>query len=80
MDIGEAHLPTNKVTITSREVPVYTREGAIHAGRFDGPTRAQLNATLEGAGATVGALSIGYSFGLEYRSALAVSLSLGSSS
>ncbi|KAI0765463.1 MFS general substrate transporter [Fomes fomentarius] len=38
----------------------YAYQGAINAGRFDGPTRA-LNATLEGAGAIVGALIIGYS-------------------
>ncbi|KAI9061564.1 MFS general substrate transporter [Trametes sanguinea] len=37
----------------------YAYQGAVNAGRFDGPTRA-LNATLEGAGAIVGALMIGY--------------------
>ncbi|KAH9848983.1 MFS general substrate transporter [Lenzites betulinus] len=37
----------------------YAYQGAINANIFDGPTRA-LNATLEGAGAIVGALMIGY--------------------
>ena len=37
----------------------YAYQGAVNAKRFDGPTRA-LNATLEGAGAIVGALFIGY--------------------
>ena len=37
----------------------YAYQGAVNAARFDGPTRA-LNATLEGAGAIVGALIIGY--------------------
>ncbi|KAI0327635.1 MFS general substrate transporter [Cubamyces sp. BRFM 1775] len=37
----------------------YAYQGAVNAKRFDGPTRA-LNATLEGAGAIVGALMIGY--------------------
>lgn len=37
----------------------YAYQGAVNAARFDGPTRA-LNATLEGAGAIVGALMIGY--------------------
>ncbi|KAH9887364.1 MFS general substrate transporter [Cubamyces lactineus] len=37
----------------------YAYQGAVNANRFDGPTRA-LNATLEGAGAIVGALMIGY--------------------
>ncbi|TBU47920.1 MFS general substrate transporter [Dichomitus squalens] len=37
----------------------YAYQGAVNAARFDGPTRA-LNATLEGAGAIVGALLIGY--------------------
>jgi Ion channel regulatory protein UNC-93 len=37
----------------------YAYQGAINAAKFDGPTRA-LNATLEGAGAIVGALMIGF--------------------
>ncbi|OCH83821.1 MFS general substrate transporter [Obba rivulosa] len=37
----------------------YSYQGSVNAHRFDGPTRA-LNATLEGAGAIVGALLIGY--------------------
>ena len=37
----------------------YAYQGAINTAVFDGPTRA-LNATLEGAGAIVGALFIGY--------------------
>ncbi|PIL26851.1 MFS general substrate transporter [Ganoderma sinense ZZ0214-1] len=37
----------------------YAYQGAVNAAVFDGPTRA-LNATLEGAGAIVGALMIGY--------------------
>ncbi|KAI0747214.1 MFS general substrate transporter [Daedaleopsis nitida] len=37
----------------------YAYQGAVNANLFDGPTRA-LNATLEGAGAIVGALLIGY--------------------
>ncbi|KAI0634681.1 MFS general substrate transporter [Trametes polyzona] len=37
----------------------YAYQGAVNAKLFDGPTRA-LNATLEGAGAIVGALMIGY--------------------
>ncbi|GBE89260.1 MFS general substrate transporter [Sparassis latifolia] len=37
----------------------YAYQGAVNAGKFDGPTRA-LNATLEGAGAIIGALMIGY--------------------
>ncbi|CAL1708425.1 unnamed protein product [Somion occarium] len=37
----------------------YAYQGAINAGMFDGPTRA-LNATLEGAGAIIGALLIGF--------------------
>ena len=37
----------------------YAYQGAINAKKFDGATRA-LNATLEGAGAIVGALLIGY--------------------
>ena len=37
----------------------YAYQGAVNAARFDGPTRA-LNATLEGAGAIIGALLIGY--------------------
>jgi len=37
----------------------YAYQSAINAAKFDGPTRA-LNATLEGAGAIVGALMIGY--------------------
>ena len=37
----------------------YAYQGVVNAKRFDGPTRA-LNATLEGAGAIVGALMIGY--------------------
>lgn len=37
----------------------YAYQGAVNAAKFDGPTRA-LNATLEGAGAIVGALLIGY--------------------
>ncbi|KAI0824942.1 MFS general substrate transporter [Trametes gibbosa] len=37
----------------------YAYQGAINTNLFDGPTRA-LNATLEGAGAIVGALMIGY--------------------
>ncbi|EIN11162.1 hypothetical protein PUNSTDRAFT_50256 [Punctularia strigosozonata HHB-11173 SS5] len=37
----------------------YAYQGAVNAGMFDGPTRA-LNATLEGAGAIVGALLIGF--------------------
>ncbi|KAI0699053.1 MFS general substrate transporter [Cerioporus squamosus] len=37
----------------------YAYQGAVNANIFDGPTRA-LNATLEGAGAIVGALFIGY--------------------
>jgi len=37
----------------------YAYQGAVNALMFDGPTRA-LNATLEGAGAIVGAILIGY--------------------
>ena len=37
----------------------YAYQGSINANVFDGPTRA-LNATLEGAGAIIGALLIGY--------------------
>lgn len=37
----------------------YAYQAAINTAKFDGPTRA-LNATLEGAGAIVGALMIGY--------------------
>lgn len=37
----------------------YAYQGAINTAKFDGPTRA-LNATLEGAGAIVGALMIGF--------------------
>ena len=37
----------------------YAYQGSINTARFDGPTRA-LNAVLEGAGAIVGALFIGY--------------------
>jgi len=37
----------------------YAYQASINSARFDGPTRA-LNATLEGAGAIVGALMIGY--------------------
>ncbi|KAI0646682.1 MFS general substrate transporter [Trametes meyenii] len=37
----------------------YAYQGAVNTARFDGPTRA-LNATLEGAGAIIGALLIGY--------------------
>lgn len=37
----------------------YAYQGAVNTARFDGPTRA-LNAALEGAGAIVGALIIGY--------------------
>ncbi|KAF8582939.1 MFS general substrate transporter [Ramaria rubella] len=37
----------------------YAYQGALNAAKFDGPTRA-LNATLEGAGAIVGAIMIGY--------------------
>ncbi|KAI0074220.1 MFS general substrate transporter [Panus rudis PR-1116 ss-1] len=37
----------------------YAYQGALNAAMFDGPTRA-LNATLEGAGAIVGALLIGF--------------------
>lgn len=37
----------------------YAYQGSVNATVFDGPTRA-LNATLEGAGAIVGALLIGY--------------------
>jgi len=37
----------------------YAYQGAVNAAKFDGPTRA-LNATLEGAGAIVGALMIGF--------------------
>ncbi|EIN11170.1 hypothetical protein PUNSTDRAFT_98209 [Punctularia strigosozonata HHB-11173 SS5] len=37
----------------------YAYQAAVNAGMFDGPTRA-LNATLEGAGAIIGALMIGY--------------------
>lgn len=37
----------------------YAYQGAVNSGMFDGPTRA-LNAALEGAGAIVGALLIGY--------------------
>lgn len=37
----------------------YAYQGAVNTARFDGPTRA-LNATLEGAGAIVGAIMIGY--------------------
>lgn len=37
----------------------YSYQGSINTARFDGPTRA-LNATLEGAGAIVGAVMIGY--------------------
>ncbi|KAI0777807.1 MFS general substrate transporter [Trametes elegans] len=44
----------------------YAYQGAVNTARFDGPTRA-LNATLEGAGAIVGALLIGYCvFDLKY--------------
>ncbi|KAF8530059.1 MFS general substrate transporter [Hysterangium stoloniferum] len=37
----------------------YAYQGALNAGKFDGPTRA-LNATLSGAGAIIGALLIGF--------------------
>lgn len=37
----------------------YAYQGAVNAAMFDGPTRA-LNATLEAAGAIIGALLIGY--------------------
>ena len=37
----------------------YAYQGSVNATVFDGPTRA-LNATLEGAGAIIGALMIGY--------------------
>jgi len=37
----------------------YSYQGAVNAGKFDGPTRA-LNGALEGAGAIIGALLIGY--------------------
>jgi len=37
----------------------YSYQGAINAGKFDGPTRA-VNGALEGAGAIIGALLIGY--------------------
>ena len=37
----------------------YAYQGSINTARFDGPTRA-LNAVLEGAGAIVGALMIGF--------------------
>jgi len=37
----------------------YAYQGAVNALKFDGPTRA-LNATLEGAGAIIGALMIGF--------------------
>lgn len=37
----------------------YAYQGAINTAKFDGPTRA-LNATLEGAGAIIGALMIGF--------------------
>lgn len=37
----------------------YAYQGALNAAMFDGPTRA-LNAALEGAGAIVGALLIGF--------------------
>jgi len=37
----------------------YAYQGAVNAGMFDGPTRS-LNATLEGAGAIVGAIFIGF--------------------
>ncbi|OBZ77670.1 UNC93-like protein 2 [Grifola frondosa] len=37
----------------------YAYQGAVNAGRFDGPTRA-LNGALEGAGAIIGAVLIGY--------------------
>lgn len=37
----------------------YAYQGAVNAAKFDGPTRA-LNATLEAAGAIVGALLIGF--------------------
>ncbi|KAF8582981.1 MFS general substrate transporter [Ramaria rubella] len=37
----------------------YAYQGAVNAARFDAPTRA-LNATLEGAGAIIGAIMIGY--------------------
>ncbi|KAI0819382.1 MFS general substrate transporter [Trametes gibbosa] len=37
----------------------YAYQSAVNTARFDGPTRA-LNATLEGAGAIIGALLIGY--------------------
>jgi hypothetical protein len=36
----------------------YAYQGAVNAGMFDGPTRA-VNASLEGAGAIVGALLFG---------------------
>lgn len=37
----------------------YAYQGSINTARFDGPTRA-LNAVLEGAGAIIGALMIGF--------------------
>lgn len=37
----------------------YAYQGAINAGKFDGPTRA-LNGTLEAAGGIIGALLMGY--------------------
>lgn len=37
----------------------YAYQGAVNTVKFDGPTRA-LNATLEAAGAIIGALLIGY--------------------
>ncbi|KAF8530043.1 MFS general substrate transporter [Hysterangium stoloniferum] len=37
----------------------YSYQAALNVGRFDGPTRS-LNATLEGAGAIIGALCIGF--------------------
>ena len=37
----------------------YAYQGAVNAGKFDGPTRAVI-AALEGAGAIVGALLVGF--------------------
>lgn len=37
----------------------YAYQGAVNAGKFDGPTRAVI-AALEGAGAIIGALLVGY--------------------
>jgi hypothetical protein len=37
----------------------YAYQGAINAGKFDGPTRAVI-AALEGAGAIIGALLVGF--------------------